>query len=290
MRDRCSFEKVGIIGTGRVALTLGRLLSSHSAAPALVWGRTPAHCDALIRKLGSADAAEQISELARACDLIMIAVADDALMEIVDELAEVLPAQGSALIFHVSGRSGASMLAALEACGAQTAAIHPVMTFTGDAEADIRHVKGAHFAITTSTPLATVRARNLVDLLGGIAIEIDEDDRLLYHAALSHAANHLVTLIVQASHMLEGTNIREPRAVFAPLVRAALENSIKHGFSALSGPLLRGDRQTISGHLAAVQKECPEVLGSYRAMALATLDEMEREGKPVSSELRHLFD
>jgi len=220
----------------------------------------------------------------------MIAVADDALAEVVAQLQAVFPARSSTLVLHVSGRSGVAVLSALEQGGAMTAAIHPVMTFTGETQADKQNVRGAHFAITASSPPAMDRAKELVCLLDGIAVEIAEEDRSLYHAALSHAANHLVTLIAQASRMLESAGIHEPRPLLAPLVRAALENSLSQGFSALSGPLLRGDRQTIAGHLSALKEEGPEIRAAYYALALSTLDELERAGKPVSAELRQLLE
>ena len=220
----------------------------------------------------------------------MIAVADDALGEIVAQLHAVFPSRSSPLVFHVSGRSGVAVLSTLENGGALAAAIHPVMTFTGDAQADAQNVIGAHFAITASSASAMDRAKELVCLLDGIAVEIAEEDRSLYHAALSHAANHLVTLIAQASRMLESAGIHEPRPLLAPLVRAALENSLSQGFSALSGPLLRGDRQTIAGHLSALEEEGSEIRAAYRAFALSTLDELERVGKPVSVELRQLLE
>lgn len=286
MIETIAFRKIGIIGTGRVARALGSLLASHSAEPVQVWSRTASHRSAMVQELGSAEAAKQISDIVEQCDLILIAVTDDALTEIVAQLEASLPKELSAFIFHVSGRSGTSLFGVLEGRGALTAAIHPVMTFTGDAKSDIRNLRGAYFGITASKPLAAVKAREIVDLVGGKAFEIAEGDRPLYHAALSHVANHLVTLVTQSSRMLEAANIRDPRAIFASLVRAALENSIEKGFAALSGPLLRGDQETIKGHLSALIVSCPELVPAYRALALATLEELEQEGQSVAPELR----
>src|SRR3546814_6617023 len=78
--------------------------------------------------------------------------------------------------------------------GAMTAAIHPAMTFTGDPESEVGRMAGARFAITAATGEAIERARHIVAALGGIAVEIAEERRALYHAALCHASNHLVTL------------------------------------------------------------------------------------------------
>jgi predicted short-subunit dehydrogenase-like oxidoreductase (DUF2520 family) len=130
-------------------------------------------------------------------------------------------------------------------------------------------------------------ARQIVGLLGGVTVEIAEERRPLYHAALCHASNHLVTLMAGASHALTATGVDDPAALLAPLVRAALENSLERGFAALSGPLLRGDEQTVAGHLAALATDCPALLPAYRAMALATLDEL---GRTEPSALRRALD
>jgi predicted short-subunit dehydrogenase-like oxidoreductase (DUF2520 family) len=115
-----------------------------------------------------------------------------------------------------------------------------------------------------------------------------EQHRTLYHAALCHAANHLVTLLAGASGALATAGVGDPQALLAPLVRAALDNSLDRGFAALSGPLLRGDRDTIADHLAALAQDDPALLPAYRAMALATLDAMERTGAPAfDPALRH---
>src|SRR3546814_8712662 len=93
----------------------------------------------------------------------------------------------------------------------------------------------------------------------------DLDRRPLYHAGLCHASNHLVTLIAGAAHALTDAGVEEPAALLAPLVRAALENSLQHGFAALSGPLLRGDARTIGEHLDGLAACTPALLPARSA-------------------------
>ena len=281
------FRQFGILGAGRVAQALALGLAPHSAAPPLLWGRSTEKLHAAAASIGCAVIAPSVDQLMAECDVVAIAVADDAIMSVSAEMAKQMPAGGSPFIFHVSGRSGASILDPLRAAGALTAAIHPAMTFTGDPANEIRRMAEACFAITGSTTDAVTRARHIVALLKGTAIEIAEERRSLYHAGLCHASNHLVTLMVGASHALRKAGVDDPAALLAPLVRAALENSLLLGFAALSGPLLRGDDQTISQHIDALADSVPELLPPYRAMALATLDEMERAGSGyVSPEIR----
>ena len=145
---------------------------------------------------------------------------------------------------------------------------------------------GARFAITAADPRVDAKAKEIVAMLGGEAVRITEEHRTLYHAALSHAANHLVTLIAGASDALRAAGVGDPGAFLTPLVQASLNNSLIGGFSALSGPLLRGDANTVRGHIAALNSACPTVLPAYRTMALATLDELERQGAMPQDALR----
>lgn len=284
------FQQIGIVGAGRVAQALALGLSPHSLSPPLLWTRAPDKAEVAAARLGCVIAEQRLDRLMQSCDVVAIAVSDDAVEAVSAELAAVRPADRRPFVFHVSGRSGAAILEPLHAAGALTAAIHPAMTFTGDPHGEVARMTGARFAVTGSSPQAGALARRLVGLLGGITVDIAEERRSLYHAALCHASNHLVTLMAGASHALRDAGVDDPAGLLTPLVRAALENSLDRGFDALSGPLLRGDIRTIEGHLGALGAGCPDLLPAYRAMALATLDELARDDAArVSPELRSLF-
>jgi predicted short-subunit dehydrogenase-like oxidoreductase (DUF2520 family) len=281
-------ERIGIVGTGRVAQAFGLGLHPFSRAPILFLGRSREGIGAALAAVPGSAVAEGYGVLARSCDLVIIAVSDDALEPVVADLARVGALPERLLICHVSGRSGAAMLDPLRKAGAATAAIHPVMTFVGDPENEVRRMAGARFAVTVSDEATRVRAHMLVERLGGVAVDIAEPLRALYHGALCHAANHLVTLLTGAADALTAAGVEEPGAMLGPLVRAAMENALANGFAALSGPLLRGDAHTIGGHLSAFAEHRPEILPAYRAMALATLDALERSGTDVSAMRKRL--
>jgi predicted short-subunit dehydrogenase-like oxidoreductase (DUF2520 family) len=290
MTAQARYRQIGIVGTGRAAQALALGLAPHSAGPPMMWGRSEEKLRRAVERIGTAIAVPHRHLLAGACDLVVLAVSDDAIGGIAADLARDMGQTDGRFVFHISGRSGAGILAPLRASGALTAAIHPAMTFTGDPPGEVARMTAAHFAITGSTPEASEEAREIVALLGGCAAEVAEAYRPIYHAALSHASNHLVTLIAGASHALRIAGVDAPTALLAPLVRAALENSLADGFAALSGPLLRGDAQTIADHLAALEAHDPGLLPAYRAMARATLDELDREGSPPASALRAVLD
>ncbi len=273
--DNLRFRRIAIIGTGRVAQVLALSLAPYSDHRLMLWGRSPEKLAAAASRTGAAVAS--FAEAASG-DVIAIAVSDDALAAVADELVKAIGDNPVPFVFHVSGRSGTAVLEPLRAAGALTAAIHPAMTFTGRSDSEVERMAGSRFAVTGSTAAATELASGIVGLLKGIAVKIPEDRRALYHAALCHASNHLVTLMSGATHALARAGVDDPAALLAPLVRASLENSLERGFAALSGPLLRGDHHTVEGHIDALEVYCPDLLPAYRAMALATLDELQRSG------------
>lgn len=280
-------HRPGIVGTGRVAQALALALTPHSSGTPILWGRSSENARGAAARAG-VGAEPNLDRLLGECDIIAIAVSDDALATVTADLAERMADGGKPFVFHVSGGSGAAILAPLRQRGALTAAIHPAMTFTGDPVVEVQRMANARFAITGSTPHATNRAKQIVACLGGVAAEIAEDRRALYHAALCHASNHLVTLTAGASQALTDAGVDDPAALLAPLVRAALENSLAHGFEGLSGPLLRGDARTIGDHLETLGALSPGLLPAYRAMAGATLSELARRETLPSDRLTAL--
>lgn len=252
--------RIALFGTGRVSRALAHALAPYGAVS--VWGRASGQ-----------DPTAMIS-----ChDIIVIAVADDALEALIARVAGADCAHRP-LVVHVSGRCGAAVLAPLARRGAHVAAVHPAMTFVGDAQAEAARMRGARFAVTAPDDDARSAAHRLVAWLGGVAVDVPEAARALYHAALCHASNHLVTLIDGAATMLRAAGVDDPAGLIAPLVRAALDNSLDRGFAALSGPILRGDAATLASHFAALERDCPALVPAYRAMALATLDRLDRPG------------
>ncbi|MBY8823084.1 Rossmann-like and DUF2520 domain-containing protein [Sphingomonas colocasiae] len=276
MSNGLSCNRLGVIGTGRVARAMLLALASFSRTTPMLFGRSFENARNAALE-GHADMAADLGELLHQCDVIAIAVSDDAVADIATDLAGHYRPGQQPFIFHVSGRSGAAVLRPLENLGALTAAIHPVMAFTGDPQVEAERMKGSPFGVTGSGPAASAFAARLVEALGGAPFMIEEILRPLYHGALSHAANHLVTLLAGAADTLRAAGIDTPYQVLAPLARASLENSLELGFSALSGPLLRGDEATVRNHLTAFGDHHPAILPAYRAMALATVDRLEDE-------------
>ena len=108
---------------------------------------------------------------------------------------------------------------------------------------------------------------------------VPEDRRTLYHAGLAHGANHLVTLVTEAMEILSAAGADDPAATLRPLLTAALDNALDHGDAALTGPIVRGDVETVRAHVTDLVTTAPQTLPSYVAMARATLDRAVTDGR-----------
>ncbi len=108
----------------------------------------------------------------------------------------------------------------------------------------------------------------------------------LYHAALANGANHLVTLVAQSADLLARAGVEHPSRLLGPLLSAALDNALRFGDAALTGPVARGDAGTVAAHVAEIGKIAPEAAAAYVAMARLTADRALAAGRldPAAAE------
>ncbi len=127
--------------------------------------------------------------------------------------------------------------------------------------------------------------------MGGEPVTIAEADRDLYHAALASAANHLVTLIAEAADLLRGVGVPNPERMLGPLVSAALDNALRLGVAGLTGPVARGDADTVAGHIDAIGRaSTPAAAAAYIAMARLTADRAIAAGMLKPQDAERLLD
>jgi len=263
--------RVGVVGAGRVGAVLGAALRDvdHEVVGASgVSDASVNRIDTLLPGVAHLDP----ESVVLGADLVLLTVPDDAVEELVRGLAGVGAWRAGQIVVHASGRFGTEVLQAAAEHGALPLAIHPAMTFTGTS-LDRARMADAVFAVTAAAPMLPI-AQALVVEMGGEPIEIANADRPMYHAALVHGANHVVTALAQASAMLARIGVEEPGRVLGPLVHASLEGALREApgaVSTLTGPVVRGDAGTIAAHVASLGDQ-PESLVAYRAMARATAD------------------
>jgi predicted short-subunit dehydrogenase-like oxidoreductase (DUF2520 family) len=269
--------KVGIISAGRVGTALGVALERVD--------HVVVACSAVSR--ASRQRAERwlpdtpvspAPDVAGSAELLLLAVPDTELAALVSGLAATSAVRPGTIVAHTSGVNGIGVLAPLSAQDCIPLAIHPAMTFTGSDE-DISRLPDTCFGITAADEVGYAIAQSLVLEIGGEPFRVREDARTLYHAALAHASNHLVTLVADALDALRAAlpgelGLDDPdgiaERVLGPLARAALENTLQRGPSALTGPVARGDADAVASHLTALAAVDPQLAEAYRVNALRT--------------------
>ncbi|MEE3853250.1 DUF2520 domain-containing protein [Gordonia sp. LSe1-13] len=283
---------VGIISAGRVGTAFGAALEQAGHVVGAVLARSETSRRRAAERLPESEILDLAGVVARA-ELLILAVPDAALADVVADVARSGALRPNTLVAHTAGATGVSVLAPLAELGALPLAIHPAMTFVG-AEEDTTRLRQACFGVTAADEVGYAIAQSLVLEMGGEPVRIAEADRVLYHAALAHGANHLVTLITDAvaalNAAIEGHDGQAARAtatvdgsatmlaerILGPLVTASLRNVLELGPRALTGPVARGDAAAVADHLAALRTLPADRAGAtgiaeaYRVMARRT--------------------
>lgn len=278
---------VGVVGAGRVGAVLAHVLRSAGHAVIGASGVSAASRDRIAELLPGVPVLE-VEQVVERAELVMLTVPDDALAPLVQGLASLDRFHEGQIVLHTAGRYGTEVLAPARAAGAIPLAIHPAMTFSGTVS-DVARLTGAPFAVTAEEATLPI-ALALVVELGGEPVVLPEEARVRYHAALSHASNHLVTLIAQARSVLATIDGVDP-AVLGPLAQAALDGAVHRGDAALTGPVSRGDAGTVAEHLEALSGigGQPDLLPSYQALGTATAERAARAGRLSAAQLAEVL-
>lgn len=240
---------IGIIGLGRLGGSLQRALSE-------VAGVT----------VRTGPAAERAG-------LVLLCVPDDAIAEVA---AKLEPVPG-AVVAHCSGVLPAAVL---DVAPAAAASFHPLQTFP-DAETGASRFLDCPVFIE-GDPAALERLESLAERLGAVPHRLSAAAKVRYHAAAVMACNHVCALLDAAFEVAGEAGVADP-TVYLPLVRATLENVERLGpAGALTGPVARGDTQTVAHHLQALSANA-ELRELYRILSMRALEMTDRPEKTNTS-------
>ncbi|WP_052866004.1 Rossmann-like and DUF2520 domain-containing protein [Streptomyces niger] len=268
-QDRPARLTVGVVGAGRVGPALAAALQLAGHRPVAVSGVSDASRRRAAALLPDVPLVPPEEVLARA-ELVLLTVPDDALPGLVAGLVETGAVRPGQLLVHTSGRFGAGVLDEATRAGALPLALHPAMTFTGTS-VDVQRLAGCSFGVTAPEELR-MAAEALVIEMGGEPEWIEEAARPLYHAALASGSNHLITLVAQSLELLRKAGVQAPDRMLGPLLGASLDNALRSGDAALTGPVARGDAGTVAAHIAELREHSPQAVAGYLAMARTTAD------------------
>jgi predicted short-subunit dehydrogenase-like oxidoreductase (DUF2520 family) len=275
---------VGVVSAGRVGSVLGAAISGagHVVVGVSAVSRASLHRAANLLPDAPVLAPD---EVVRRSDLVLLAVPDDVLPGLVSGLTTTGAFRAGQMVVHTSGARGVDVLGPATRLGVLPLALHPAMTFTGRPE-DVARLAAACVGVTVADETGWSVGEALVLEMGAEPVRVPPQARPLYHAALTHGANHLATLVRDAVDALERAGVVPAERLLGPLLEAALDNTLRHGDRALAGPVTRGDVDTVRLHLRVLADSAPELLESYRVQAARTADRAQAAGllAPVAAE------
>jgi len=274
-------KSFSIIGAGRLGTVLGAALVRRGWTAAAIVDKDARAARESRRIIGRGKASAGLGGKARAGDVVIIAVPDDAIGRVAAGLARSGVSWAGRFVFHTSGLLPARVLALLRKRGALVASVHPIQTFARkDAPPSI--FRGITWGVE-GDPAAVAAAEEMIRDLRGNVLLLSEKDKPLYHAACSLASNAMIALGWTASGMLGAAGIEEQAAagMLFPLVQGTLQNVKNLGpENALTGPILRGDVATVRKHLEALRDD-PPARGVYLVMGKQILRLAEKSGLPA---------
>ncbi|MFH0803445.1 MAG: DUF2520 domain-containing protein [bacterium] len=277
-------DTVAIIGPGRVGGAIGFILKNRGYPISGIAGRNFAHTSDAASFIGC-QAFETIREAALGAGLIFITTPDGIIGEVARRLAESGALSGPVTLIHCSGVLPADVMSAARKSGARLLSLHPLQTFASR-ESAITNFSGTYFGVEGDEE-AVPLGFSLAEELGGTPFIIPSESKPLYHAAACVASNYLVALISSAIEIMGEAGIESDTALRAlyPLILGTLTNIRLHGpVRALTGPVSRGDIQSVKIHINDLLDRVPEFLPLYRLLGRFTLDLALEKGTINASE------
>jgi predicted short-subunit dehydrogenase-like oxidoreductase (DUF2520 family) len=264
---------IALVGSGNLARALGLALRSVDYRITTVAARNTAasrkRAAALARELHAT--AIRLEDAGPQADIIWLCHTDDALAQTARRLARKAGWKNKT-VFHSSGALSSEVLAPLQRAGAHTASLHPMMTFVPNTTPKMRDVP---FAVE-GDPQAMRVARAIGSRLGAEVFTIRKQNKVLYHALGSFASPLIVATLVTAERVGRGAGLsrEQTRAVIGPILEQTLNNYRGRGAAAaFSGPIKRGDLETVRRHLRDLQR-VPEAGAVYRSLIRSALRDL----------------
>ncbi|RLB84119.1 MAG: DUF2520 domain-containing protein [Deltaproteobacteria bacterium] len=262
-----------IVGCGKVGIALGKYLAQAGYKPAGVASRSLFSAKRAADITGT-DHFDQIPwEITKKAEIIFLTTPDRVISRICASIAKHGGFIKDAVVLHCSGALPSTILSPAKKYGAFIGSMHPLQSFASSKnngspfKGIIISVEGEKRAVTTAGKIAAD--------LGAECLHIKTEAKILYHAAAATASNYLVTLLYLSLKLIEAAGISENNGlrILKPLIDGTLSNIEKVGITkALTGPIDRGDIETIERHLSEIRTKAPELVSTYKSFGFHTID------------------
>jgi predicted short-subunit dehydrogenase-like oxidoreductase (DUF2520 family) len=260
--------ETGFIGAGKVGTALAVGLSRIGYQISTVYSRSLTSAERLAGLLPGCHTCQEAQQLADAADMVFITTPDDT----IPHIARQIQWHQGQYVLHCSGVLSLEVLKTARQDGAETGSLHPLQSFASIDQA-VNNLPGSYFALEGEGSLLSL-LEEIVALLKGRAIVLKAGDKALYHAAAVLTSNYTVTLLGMAAIIWESFGVPQAEAVTAllPLLRGTVNNIESIGLpGCLTGPVARGDLDTIRKHLKDIAARCPSLLSAYKEMGKQTI-------------------
>ncbi|MDH4164023.1 MAG: DUF2520 domain-containing protein [Nitrospirota bacterium] len=270
-------KTVAIIGAGRVGGAIGHLLAKAGFTVIAVVCRTEAPAEKARVFIGSGSASTDPIQAAGTADIVFITTPDGAIRQVCERISQGRGFKPGSMVIHTSGAHTLDLLDSAKKSGVHRAVIHPLQSLPG-MEQGAKNLPGSFFRIEAD-PEMLQAAKDIVAALGGIELVMpkwrsDKQSAALYHAGAVAVSNYFVALIDYGLRFYQDLGADKQQALQAvlPLIKGTLANMEAMGTTqALTGPIARGDAETVKGHIQAMEERLPELLPLYRELAKQTI-------------------
>ncbi|MFH1674716.1 MAG: Rossmann-like and DUF2520 domain-containing protein [Pseudomonadota bacterium] len=286
-------QSIAIVGCGTIGTTLGKLFAETGYPIVGVASRRLESARSTAELLGISNYSDISVHITAKADIVFITTPDVVIQSVCDEIARQNGFKRGSFVFHCSGAFPSEILASARRCGAHIGSLHPLQSFASVEQA-LKMVTGCTCTFEGDTETLPI-AREMAKDIGADFIQIRVQDKPLYHAAAVVASNYLVTLVNLAIELnqLSGISTKASIKALLPLIEGTL-NNVKHlgVHRALTGPIVRGDIDTITSHVEAIKVRAPHFWPLYRALGNSTISLAEARGrleKKTVREMRTIF-
>ncbi|MBU1570669.1 MAG: DUF2520 domain-containing protein [Proteobacteria bacterium] len=282
-----------IVGCGRVGTALAKYLAEAGYIPAGLASKSLSSAKRVADLTGSVNYTDIAWEATRKADIVFITTPDGTIKEACDSIAVKNGFNSGSVVLHCSGALTSTMLLSAKNCGASIGSMHPLQSF-----ASTEYSHNPFSGIVTSVEgdkKATDAASLIAADLGSGCVTIQTEAKILYHASAVVASNYLATLIDLSLSLIRKAGVPDKDAFrgLKPLIDGTLSNIEKMGVcDALTGPIARGDIQTIEKHLSEIGSKTPHLLPLYKILGLYTVEIAKGKGTlsdTVCGSLKKLF-
>ncbi|WP_202709217.1 DUF2520 domain-containing protein [Sporosalibacterium faouarense] len=264
--------KIGFIGAGKVGTAFGIYLNNQGFA---IHGYHSRTIESAQRAADLTDsiAENTIDKLVKNSDIIFITTNDDEIASICNFLVEENLLSKGQILVHMSGASSSKIFHRAKEKGCSVYSLHPLQSFA-DIEKAVKDLKNTVFSLEGDEDKIDI-LENMLKSMGNSYFKIESDEKPIYHAAACVVSNYLVSLMDYGLSLFESIGINKTDGFKAlhPLIEGSIKNIYELGTEqALTGPIVRGDTETILKHLKAIQNKKADSLKLYQTLGLETLN------------------